>query len=221
MEEKTNVASAKKRNVLLVILAVAVAAIIIAVVIALSVRPRTQLEAKPSASNQQSVSASQSTPQTPSSSNTKPDDSDEPTMKEIVFEMPVVGGTIFNEYTEASVTFNKTLGVYMGHMGIDISGEEGAQVTAAYDGTIVDITTTYLQGTTIKIDHGNGLTSVYNSVDALETLKVNQSVKTGDVLGTISTNNKQEYKDGAHLHFEVLENGKTVDPYKYLAVSGK
>ena len=47
------------------------------------------------------------------------------------------------------------------------------------------------------------------------------SVKQGDVIGTVSENNKQEYKDGPHLHFEVIENDKNISPMKYLTVEEK
>ena len=54
-----------------------------------------------------------------------------------------------------------------------------------------------------------------------ESLEVGASVNKGDELGVVSTNNRTEYKDGAHLHFEVLENGVKVDPYKYLLTEEK
>ena len=41
----------------------------------------------------------------------------------------------------------------------------------------------------------------------------------GQVLGTISATNLQEYKDGAHLHFQTMENGAYIDPEKYLDFS--
>lgn len=149
----------------------------------------------------------------------KPDD--KPVSEVISFITPVQGGTIFKEYTENSVVYSSTLGVYTGHVGMDFKGAEGAKVVAAYEGAVKEITTSYLQGTTVKIEHGNGLVTVYNSIEPLESLTVGQEVKQGDVIGTISDNNKQENKDGAHLHFEVIENGVNVSPLKYLTVEEK
>jgi len=45
-------------------------------------------------------------------------------------------------------------------MGIDFAADAGTNVVAVYDGTIESVTTSYLQGTTVTIDHGNGLKSV-------------------------------------------------------------
>ncbi|MBO5926497.1 MAG: M23 family metallopeptidase, partial [Clostridia bacterium] len=90
-----------------------------------------------------------------------------------------------------------------------------------YQGVIEEITTGKLEGTTVTIDHGNGLKSVYNSIEINEDLAVGQSVDKGESIGVISTNNRLEYKDGPHLHFEVLENGEKVDPFKYLLTEEK
>lgn len=150
----------------------------------------------------------------------KPDDSDnKPTV--IVFSTPLENGTMTTAFTENSVIFNKTLQAYTGHMGVDFVGESNAKVLCAYDGTIESITTEYLYGTTVIVKHENGLKTVYNSIDADENLKVGQTVKKGDALGVASDNNKQEYKDGAHLHFEVYENGKRINPEKYLLTDEK
>lgn len=149
----------------------------------------------------------------------KPDD--KPVAEVISFITPVQGGTIFKEYTDNSVVYSSTLGVYTGHMGIDFKGAEGANVLAVYKGTVKEITTSYLQGTTVKIEHGNGLITVYNSIEPLEGLTVGEELKQGDVIGTISDNNKQENKDGVHLHFEVVENDATISPLKYLTIEEK
>ncbi len=149
------------------------------------------------------------------------DKPDEPTVNKIVFALPVATSTVIKGYTSSTVVFNKTLGVYTGHMGIDFAAEAGTDVVCVYDGTIESIVTSYLQGTTITVDHGNGLKSVYNSLDADESISEGKKVKKGDKLGEVSDNNRQEYKDGPHLHFEVLENGKKTDPETYLLSSEK
>ncbi|MBQ7374058.1 MAG: M23 family metallopeptidase [Clostridia bacterium] len=157
----------------------------------------------------------------------KPDDnqpnnpSNTPVDTKIVFNMPIAESAVLKDYTSSTVVYNQTLGVYTGHMGIDFGAEKGTEVMAAYGGKIESITSSYLQGTTIVIDHGNGLKSIYNSIDALESLQEGQSVSAGEVIGLVSDNNRQEYKDGPHLHFEVTLNGEKVDPDEYLMMNEK
>lgn len=148
----------------------------------------------------------------------KPDDT--PTATVIVFDMPV-NGTIIKEYVAAGVVYNQTLGVYTGHKAIDFAAEEGALVSACYDGVIESITSGKLEGTTLTIDHGNGLKTVYNSIEVDENISVGNRISKGDTIGTVSTNNRKEFKDGAHLHFEVLENGVKINPEKYLLIEEK
>lgn len=161
------------------------------------------------------------------SENEKPSDepseekpSEEPKPTVIIFDMPV-DGEIIKDYVGASVIYNQTLGVYTGHKGIDFGAEEGATVFCVYDGVIESVEISKINGTTITVDHGNGLKTVYNSIDPREELLEGASVKKGDALGYVSLNNKTEYLDGAHLHFEVLENGVKIDPSKYLISSDK
>lgn len=149
-----------------------------------------------------------------------PVEEDKPTVTVIVFDMPV-NGTIIKEYVGASVVYNQTLGLYTGHKAIDILAEEGTQVKCSYDGVVESITTSNLQGTTITVDHGNNLKTVYNSIEPVENLTEGQSVSKGEVIGAVSLNNRTEYKDGAHLHFEVIENGVKIDPQKYLLLEEK
>ncbi len=146
-----------------------------------------------------------------------PEKPEEPKETKIIFNMPVQNATFGKKYTHDTIVFNKTLGVYTGHTGLDISAEEGSKVVCVYDGVVESVTTSYLQGTTVTIDHGNGLKTVYNSIEAKEGLAAGQTLKAGDEIGAVSDNNRQEYKDGAHLHFEVLKDGSKVDPEEYFA----
>ncbi len=152
--------------------------------------------------------------------NEKENEEQKPVVSVIVFDLPV-NGTIIKDYVSAGVVYNQTLNLYSGHKAIDFAGAEGAVVKAVYQGKIESIETSNLEGTTLVIDHGNGLKSLYNSIEVNESLEVGQTLNKGDEIGVISTNNKLEYKDGPHLHFEVLENGKKIDPYKYLLIEEK
>ncbi len=221
MSKETQV---KKSRTFFLAIALALVAVIVTVVIALSVGRNQSLEA-PSSSSQKLSTSSQNVPNSssnkPSSSEDDGDNSTTPTIKEITFIMPVENGVCIKDFTEDTVVFNQTLNVYTGHMGMDIAGSEGAFVYCCYEGEIEDISNGYLEGTTVTINHGNGLKSVYNSIEVLEDLEVGMIMLQGEKLGTISTNNRQEYKDGAHLHFEVLENGVKISPTKYLYADEK
>lgn len=186
--------------------------------VALSV---TLLLVLPSNSNQVAEKPPVETPVEPDDPN-EPDEPNtpvKPTVTEIVFRMPV-DGVVIKDYSEQMV-FNSTLGSYSAHLAMDFSAEEGSNVYAVFDGTVESVTTGYLTGTTIVIDHGDGLKSIYNSLADGEGVTVGQKVTKGDVIGTVSTSNLQELNDGAHLHFEVTENGEKINPLKYLIAEEK
>ena len=135
------------------------------------------------------------------------------------FLIPVSEANALNSY---GFYHNTTLDKYYLHTGIDFAGEAGDEVYAALDGTVESIPTDpLLMGTTITIAHENGLKTVYTFVEAADGLEVGETVEKGDVIATVAEAMGQEYKDGAHLHFEVFLNGEAVDPETYLEISEK
>jgi murein DD-endopeptidase MepM/ murein hydrolase activator NlpD len=118
--------------------------------------------------------------------------------------------------------YNKTLNTYHAHCGLDFAAETGAEVSAVMSGIVESIyRDDILSGTEIVVDHGDGLKSVYRFVTVAENLKVGDEVAQGDVIATVAAATGDEYKDGAHLHFEVLKNDKNVDPVSYLSLEEK
>ncbi len=127
---------------------------------------------------------------------------------------PVSGATVINDY---GFFHNKTLNSYYEHEGMDFAVAAGTEVKAVENGVIESIyKADILLGTEIVVDHGDGLKTVYRVVTEAEGLKVGDEVEKGEVIATVAEATGNEYKDGAHLHFEVLENGKQVDPALHL-----
>ena len=61
----------------------------------------------------------------------------------------------------------------------------------------------------------------YRFVTEVEGLKVGDTVEKGEVIATVAEATGDEYKDGAHLHFEMLVDGENVDPSTYLTMEEK
>lgn len=164
---------------------------------------------------------SDSTDDTPSDIVDKPNDTPTaPVDTPVVFVMPVESPTTVGEYSE-SMVWNSTLGRFSTHLAIDFFANEGTDVLCVYDGVVKSVDSSLLKGTTIVIDHGDGLETVYNSLADGESVFVGQAVSQGTKLGSVSVTNRQEAGDGAHLHFEVWEKGVNVDPSKYLVLDEK
>ena len=150
----------------------------------------------------------------------QPAQPDVPVIETIIFEMPIQNATSILEYSDTMV-FNSTLGRYSAHKAVDFFAPEGTEVLAVYKGTVKNIENSIIHGVTITIEHGNGLLTVYNSLLDADMVSVGMSVDKGQVIGQVSTSNRQEYKEGAHLHFQVIEDGNVIDPAKYLAFEEK
>ena len=139
---------------------------------------------------------------------------------QITFTNPVLNGTIIKGYSNTELQYNQTLKQWEAHFGIDFTSSSGSNVVACYDGTIKEVTSNSLYGTVVSIDHGDGLVTVYKSLNNVN-LTEGTTVKQGDILGQISTSASNELKDGEHVHFEVWKNGSIVDPSNYLDIGEK
>lgn len=113
------------------------------------------------------------------------------------------------------------------HEGIDIAGKAGAPIVAAAAGCMrireMRFNRNAGWGLSLVLDHGNGLSTQYSHLnnftkeirDFVRTAKRDDvyCVKRGEQLGFIGQTGNCT---GPHLHFGVKENGKSVDPRKYL-----
>lgn len=106
------------------------------------------------------------------------------------------------------------------HTGVDItgSGVHGAKVVATNTGTVVHTNYcpyngyAYGYGTYLIVDHGGGITTLYAHLSDI-TVKKGDIVVMGQQIGKVGNTG---WSTGAHLHFEVRENGKAVNPISYI-----
>lgn len=98
------------------------------------------------------------------------------------------------------------------HPGLDISADRGTPVYATADGTITQASFAGAYGNLVVIDHQFGLESRYGHLSAFRTQR-GQTVKRGDIIGLVGATGRAT---GPHLHYEVLADGKSIDPLRML-----
>jgi murein DD-endopeptidase MepM/ murein hydrolase activator NlpD len=98
------------------------------------------------------------------------------------------------------------------HEGLDIGSPTGTPIKSPAAGTVIAATSWGDFGKHVTIEHGNGLRSFYGHLSALE-VKAGQTVEKGQVIGLVGSTGKST---GPHLHYELLVEGKPVDPRGFL-----
>ncbi len=136
---------------------------------------------------------------------------------------PINDASVLKGYASDSLVYSNTLKHWATHTAMDFTASEGATVLAALDGTVASVTNDALMGLTVKISHENGIETVYSCLESVpENIVEGASVLRGQAIGNVGNSGASESADGVHLHFEVLKNGKAVNPQSYLSsFSGK
>lgn len=98
------------------------------------------------------------------------------------------------------------------HYGMDIAGEEGASVLCFADGTVGTVGESTVLGNYVTVNHGSGISTLYAHCSAI-TASAGQSVRKGDAIAKVGATGNAT---GAHLHFEVHDGEKYLNPVYYV-----
>ncbi len=131
-----------------------------------------------------------------------------------LFSYPVSKGKVVGEYSDTQI-YLSSVDEWRTHNGIDIEAEVGESVTAAGDGVVKRVFFGSL-GSSMEIEHEDGMCTVYSNLNENHTVKIGDSVKKGDVIAYIGETALGDVCDTPHLHFEVLQNGEYKNPADYL-----
>lgn len=139
--------------------------------------------------------------------------------KQLTFNMPC-NGTMSVKYAHDEIIQSSTLGHWATHLGVDFVSDD-LNVYASADGEISELKSDKLKGNYIVITHENGYKTVYMSLADLGQFKVGDKITQGQLLGQMSASMGEELAEGAHLHFEVLKDGASINPLDVLVLEEK
>jgi len=129
---------------------------------------------------------------------------------------PVAGETVA-VYAMDSLSYNATTRDWRVHNGVDIAAEEGAQVSAAADGTVYTVYEDKTMGMTVVIRHDDGFVTRYSSLAEEVAVAPGDTVTAGQKIGCVGNTALLESAIGSHLHFSVSCNDEPVNPADFLS----
>ena len=122
---------------------------------------------------------------------------------------PVAKGFISSYFGERADPFD---GLEAFHKGVDFAGSVGSPVTAVAAGVVTWAGERAGYGKLVEINHGDGFTTRYGHNERT-LVSVGQTVKRGESVALMGSTGRST---GPHVHFEVLRNGRQVDPLSFI-----
>jgi len=122
---------------------------------------------------------------------------------------PVANGFISSYFGERSDPFD---GREAFHKGVDFAATQGSNVTAVAAGVVTWAGERSGYGKLIEINHGDGFVTRY-AHNERTLVTVGQTVKRGEPVALMGSTGRST---GPHVHFEVLRNGRQVDPLSFV-----
>ncbi len=99
------------------------------------------------------------------------------------------------------------------HDGLDLVAVTGTEIYAAADGIVTGAGPNGRYGNWMQIDHPGKLTTVYGHLSAFAPgIEAGTRVSQGELVGFVGNTGRST---GAHLHFEIVVNGRTVNPLTF------
>jgi murein DD-endopeptidase MepM/ murein hydrolase activator NlpD len=122
---------------------------------------------------------------------------------------PVARGWISSYYGMRNDPFT---GKRTMHKGMDFAGKEGSDVVAVAAGVVTWSGKRNGYGELVEINHGKGYVTRYGHNKTC-LVEVGDRVRQGQVIAEMGSTGRST---GPHVHFEVVRNGKTIDPTRYI-----
>lgn len=125
---------------------------------------------------------------------------------------PITQGWMSSGYGKRNDPFT---GRQVYHRGVDFAGRPGSDVVAVAAGIVTWAGTRNVFGKLVEIDHGNGYVTRYAHNKEL-LVEEGETVRKGQVIALMGQTGRAT---GPHVHFEVLENGRHINPARFISAS--
>lgn len=135
-------------------------------------------------------------------------------VRKALLRTPIDGARLTSKF---GLRRHPILGYSLMHKGSDFGAPTGTPIQAAGDGVVEVAGWNGGYGQYVRIKHANGYATAYAHMSRIA-VKPGQRVRQGQVIGNVGTTGRST---GPHLHYEVIVNGKQVNPAGIRFPSGR
>lgn len=135
-------------------------------------------------------------------------------VRKALLRTPIDGARLTSGF---GMRMHPILGFSLMHKGVDFGAAVGTPIQAAGDGTVEMAGWNGGYGRYVRLRHGNGYGTAYAHMSRIA-VNAGQHVRQGQIIGYVGATGRAT---GPHLHYEVLVNGKQVNPTGVRFPSGR
>ena len=136
--------------------------------------------------------------------------------RKFLIRKPITSGQMRSEF---GMRRHPVMGYYKMHTGVDWADRIGTPIIAAGNGVVIKAGWQSGYGRRIEIEHANGYTSTYSHMSGFARgISEGVRVRQGQIIGYLGNTG---LATGPHLHYEVLVNGRFVDPMRVRVPRGR
>lgn len=136
------------------------------------------------------------------------------TVAEIKYRLPLAG-ELQKEFSSDELLWDETMKDWRTHNGVDIAADKGTEVVTAARGTVSEAFEDEMYGFTVKIQHPDGVVTVYKNLEKI-LVKKEDILDEGQMIGTVGNTGTFEMSQSPHLHFEVISENKNINPLEFI-----
>ncbi len=133
---------------------------------------------------------------------------------EFSIKLPFDKSTVITEYSNSVPIYSDTLEEWRCHVGLDFKCEPGAEVKSAADGIVYEIVRDDIYGTSVYVQHSDGFYTMYRGIENV-VVKPDELIRQGQSIGTAANAIPYEAHMPTHIHFELIKNGLSADPFSF------
>lgn len=128
--------------------------------------------------------------------------------------LPFSKQSVITKYSNEEPVYSETLNEWSCHVGLDFACDKGDAVAVAANGIVVSVTEDELYGISVLVEHENKFYTLYRGLEKAA-VKPDELVARGQQLGTVAEVVPFEAHMPTHIHFELIKDDLSVDPYSF------